>query len=93
MAFIIEVDNIKCGGCANTIRKRLQALPGVDTVEVMIEEGKVRVEADDSRRAAVVESLLQAGYPETGSAQGVASLKAKATSFVSCAIGRMGDKG
>lgn len=92
MAFIIEVDNIKCGGCANTIRKRLQALPGVGEVEVMVAEGKVRVAADESQRAAVVETLLQAGYPETGSAQGMASLKAKATSFVSCAIGRMGDQ-
>lgn len=93
MAFTIEVENIKCGGCANTIRKRLTALPGVNDVEVTVEEGRVRVEADESIRPAVVESLLQAGYPESGSAQGVASLKAKATSFVSCAIGRMGDKG
>lgn len=93
MAFSIEVENIKCGGCANTIRKRVMELAGVSHAEVLVEQGMVRVEADDSLRAAVVEALLQAGYPETGSAKGVASLKAKATSFVSCAIGRVGDKG
>lgn len=92
MAFSIEVENIKCGGCANTIRKRLMALPGVGDVQVMVEEGRVEVAADDSLRASVVETLLHAGYPEAGSAQGMASLKAKATSFVSCAIGRMSDK-
>jgi len=91
MTFIVEVDNIKCGGCANTIRKRLMALPGVEAVEVMIEAGQVRVEGNESIRPAVVESLLQAGYPETGSAEGLAALKAKANSFVSCAIGRMSE--
>ena len=44
-------------------------------------------------RAAVVAILLQAGYPETGTTKGMTSLKAKATSFVSCAIGRVGEKG
>lgn len=90
MVFSIAVENIKCGGCANTIRKRVMAVPGVRDAEVSTETGEIRVEADESCRAAVVESLLQAGYPETGSLGGVASLKAKATSFVSCAIGRMG---
>lgn len=92
MEFIIEVENIKCGGCVNTIRKRIMALPGVSDAEVMVEKGWVRVEADESKRSAVVETLREAGYPETGSAKGVASLKAKATSFVSCAIGRIDDR-
>lgn len=93
MTFVVEVENIKCGGCANTIRKRLMALPGVRDAEVMIEDGRIRIDADESRRAAVVDTLLAAGYPESGSATGVASLKAKAASFVSCAIGRIGEGG
>ena len=35
MAFIIEVENIKCGGCANTIRKRVMALPGISDAEII----------------------------------------------------------
>jgi copper chaperone len=93
MAFSIEVENIKCGGCAGTIRKRVMELPGVSDAEVLVEQGIVLVEADESLRSDVVEILLQSGYPETGSAKGVASLKARATSFVSCAIGRMSEKG
>jgi copper chaperone len=93
MAFSIEVENIKCGGCAGTIRKRVMELPGVNDAEVLVEQGVVLIEADESLRSDVVEILLQSGYPETGSAKGMASLKAKATSFVSCAIGRMGEKG
>lgn len=89
MAFSVQVENIKCGGCANTIRKRVTEIEGVSGAEVVVEEGLVKVEADESLRPAVVAALAKSGYPESGSVQGVASLKAKATSFVSCAIGRM----
>jgi copper chaperone len=89
MAFSVQVENIKCGGCANTIRKRVTEIEGVSGAEVLVEQGLVNVEADEALRPAVVAALAKAGYPESGSVQGVASLKAKATSFVSCAIGRM----
>lgn len=89
MAFSVQVENIKCGGCANTIRKRVTEIEGVSGAEVVVEQGLVNVEADEALRPAVVAALAKAGYPESGSVQGVASLKAKATSFVSCAIGRM----
>ncbi len=89
MAFSVQVENIKCGGCANTIRKKVVEIEGVSAAEVDVEQGLVTVEADEAVREAVVAALLKAGYPETGSAEGLASLKAKATSFVSCAVGRM----
>jgi copper chaperone len=89
MAFSVQVENIKCGGCANTIRKRVTEIEGVSGAEVVVEQGLVNVEADEALRPVVVAALAKAGYPESGSVQGVASLKAKATSFVSCAIGRM----
>ena len=89
MTYSIEVENIKCGGCANTIRKRVAEVPGVAGVVVDVEQGRVDVQGDEAGRGAVVQALLHAGYPERGSAEGVAALKAKATSFVSCAIGRM----
>ncbi|GAB4292162.1 MAG: hypothetical protein Kow0096_06810 [Thiohalomonadaceae bacterium] len=89
MAFTVQVENIKCGGCATTIRKRLTEIDGVSGAEVVVEQGLVKVEADEALRPAVVAALAKAGYPEIGSVQGMASIKAKATSFVSCAIGRM----
>lgn len=92
MTFSIQVENIKCGGCANTIRKRLRRIPGVGEVQVDVEQGLVQIQGDEALRASVTESLLHAGYPETGSASGMAAIKAKATSFVSCAIGRVSDK-
>jgi copper chaperone len=92
MTISLHVDNIKCGGCANTIRKRLQEIDGVAKVTVTVEEGLVEVEADEMLRSQLLETLDHAGYPESGSVEGLASVKAKAVSFVSCAVGRM-DKG
>ena len=89
MASTLQVENSKCGGCANTIRKRLLEIEGVSDVTVKVEEGEVEVAADESLRPQLVETLTSSGYPETGSVEGLSSVKAKATSFVSCAIGRM----
>jgi copper chaperone len=85
----IEVENIKCGGCANSIRKKLEALEGVDAVEVDVEAGVVSVEAPESALSEVKQALAKMGYPEVGSAEGLSALGAKAKSFVSCATGKL----
>lgn len=86
----IEVENIKCGGCANTIKGKLDALAGVSDVQVDIEHGRITLAAPDDARPRLIESLLASGYPEKGSVEGIKAARAKAKSFVSCAIGRMG---
>ena len=89
MSFTIAVKNIKCGGCANSIRKAISAVKGVSGVAVDVERGEVRVEGDEAARPDVAKRLLELGYPEKGTAAGISSAAAKAKSFVSCAIGRM----
>ena len=91
MTFEVSVENIKCGGCANSIVKGLQKLDGVAAVTVDVEQGRVTIEADDSLRAAATERLLKLGYPEQGSAAGFKAAKARSKSFVSCAVGRITD--
>ena len=44
MTVQVFVENIKCGGCANSIRKQLQTLKGVESVDVDVEQGQVTVE-------------------------------------------------
>jgi copper chaperone len=90
MKHIIDVENIKCGGCANTIMKTLGKLDGVEQVSVDIEQGRVSVDSANDNRAQLVETLLHNGYPEKGTAQGIQAATAKARSFVSCAIGKIG---
>ncbi|MGD2112441.1 MAG: heavy-metal-associated domain-containing protein [Gammaproteobacteria bacterium] len=90
MQHVIEVENIKCGGCASTIKGKLGALDGVSAVQVDVENGRITLEAPADSRASLVKTLLASGYPEKGSVEGIKAAGAKARSFVSCAIGRMG---
>ncbi|HRG21001.1 MAG TPA: heavy metal-associated domain-containing protein [Saprospiraceae bacterium] len=86
MIHTIEVENIKCGGCMNTIRQAIGKIDGVKGVE--IEENKTTVHIDsDTERDLLVQKLASLGYPEMGNN----NLLHQAKSFVSCAIGRMSD--
>jgi len=96
MTIIVSVENIKCGGCANSIRKQLLAIDEVADVKVDTEQGQVMIESsaessDDALRLQILQTLLKMGYPEVGSVEGLKSAGAKAKSFVSCAVGRMSD--
>ena len=90
MMHLFEVVNIKCGGCARSIDKALRALPGVRSVGVDVERGRVSAEAGADAREALLAELLRLGYPEAGSLEGLQALAAKGKSFVSCAVGRLG---
>lgn len=92
MDIIIVVDNIKCSGCANSIRKGLLKISGVISVEVDIGGESVLIAADRDVRRQAIERLAAMGYPEKGRAEGMQAMGAKARSFVSCALGRL-DKG
>ena len=90
MAYQIQVENIKCGGCSNTIRTKIGELAGIDGVEVNIAEGMVSSASPEaSTRTTAVAKLLKLGYPESGTAEGIAAPKAKAKLFVSYAVVRM----
>ena len=89
MAYEITVENIKCGGCAGTISKRLNEMEVVSDCQVDVEAGTVTVTGDESHKMQVSELLLNLGYPEIGTAEGLKAAKAKAKSFVSCAVGKM----
>ena len=68
---------------------RLKEMDAVDNCEVDIDNGVVSIDGDESGRAQVADKLLSLGYPESGTAEGIKAAKAKAKSFVSCAVGRM----
>jgi copper chaperone len=89
MEHAIEAENIKCGGCANTIVSALKRDPRVQDVSVEIAGGRVVVCAPDEARADIVKMLAGLGYPEKGSVEGLRSVTAKAMSFASCAVGRL----
>jgi copper chaperone len=89
MTYEIAVENIKCGGCASTITRRLNELDAVSDCQVDVEAGVVSITGDESSKTEVTQLLLNLGYPESGTAEGLKAAKAKAKSFVSCAVGKM----
>ena len=89
MSYTIAVENIKCNGCASSIRSKLTEQELVKTVDVDVEQGEVHVEGNPEWRDQVAIALAKMGYPEVGSVEGLKAAAAKAKSFVSCAIGRI----
>lgn len=80
----IAVENIKCGGCMNSIQTALLKLNGIENV--MIDKATETITITGTvERALVLEKLNDLGYPEKGDN----SLLKKAKSYVNCAIGRM----
>lgn len=84
----IEVQNLKCGGCANTITKKINELKGIEQVEVDTESKVVTVTHDDNSSAEDIKQVLRKnGYPEVGEENNFIH---KATSVFSCATGKLG---
>jgi copper chaperone len=87
MQHSIIVENIKCAGCMNSIKKALLDLEGIEQVSIDKTTETVNVEGR-ALREEIVHKLAQLGYPERGNN----SLLHKAKSFVSCAVGRISEE-
>lgn len=86
MESTLIVQNLKCGGCANSIKKALEKLDGVSKVAVEVTSSEIQVTHENLSNLNIVEEkLAYLGYPKQNSAN---SLSTKAKSFVSCGIGR-----
>jgi len=58
-----KVANVKCGGCATTIRDGLMSLPGVVEVAVEVSGGEVAVRGESLAHEVLVAKLIALGYP------------------------------
>lgn len=87
MNTILYIQNLKCGGCANTITKNIAAIDRVSNVLVTVEDSSVAFDCDTPETVQMVKDKLKVlGYPEDGTSN---TLGSKAKSYVSCAIGKM----
>jgi copper chaperone len=86
MEMQIKVENIKCGGCANSIRNAVMKVEGVSRAEVDVESGTITLDvAPEVKRETITSKLHTMGYPEPGKGSGLTT----AASFVSCMVGRV----
>jgi copper chaperone CopZ len=83
------VENLKCGGCANTIRKTISKFSSVQNVTVDPDQSRIDLEMDnsDNQIIQIKQKLTKIGYPERGEEN---NMLTGAKSYVSCAIGKMG---
>lgn len=83
----IIIQNLKCGGCENTILKNLLKIEGVSNVGIETSTSIVSLEyANESLLKTAKQTLTKLGYPPS---EEVNKISLKAKSYVSCAIGRI----
>ena len=65
----VPIEGMTCGGCARSIKRALEPLPGVEAVEVTLEPGQARLQIapGTTDRERVVQAIYDAGFdvPET----------------------------
>mgnify|MGYP005857379607 CR=1 FL=1 len=87
METVIEIENLKCHGCANTIKKSIAKMNGITKVEELFNPESELIEFDEKliTRNDILQTLSKLGYPEKGNNSLIKNMK----SYVSCAIGRI----
>jgi copper chaperone len=84
------VENIKCGGCANTITKGLNELGLKD---VIVDPQASFVEMDNPASTEILQKaiakLRSLGYPLVDTEEGLKAVALKAKSYLSCALGKI----
>jgi copper chaperone len=58
-----NAQNIKCMGCVNAIREGLAELPGVDRVEVDLQQSHVTVSGHELSIDELAKKMAALGYP------------------------------
>lgn len=83
----IEIQNLKCGGCANTVTKAVQSIEGISEISVDVETSKISFNAINTEVIQDVKvKLSKLGYPEINTTN---TTLHKVKSYVSCATGKM----
>lgn len=77
MSTIISVENLKCNGCASTIRKGLEQFDEIQNINIDIEKSSVEIEfVGDNKNIDIYKSKLhKLGYPEVGNNSTVLAAK------------------
>ncbi len=85
-----QVENVKCGGCASTLKSKLKEPFGEVEVDLEKMPREITLDLDNTQVEALRAALRNLGYPMSDEKLNLFdTTAAKAKSFVSCAIGRM----
>ena len=62
----LQVENVKCGGCASAIQEGLLTLHGIHDVTLEIESGAVTIHGEGYNDKDIHSKLNDLGYPVRG---------------------------
>lgn len=82
----IIVANLKCSGCATTIKTELLNTGGVNSVELDIEKDAISLSHENVDRELIIHKLHSIGYPEATEKNG---LLLQLESYSGCMIGKI----
>ena len=82
----IKIANLKCVGCATTIKKELLQLEGIYEVSVNNDTDSVTVTYNEEVRESITNRLHELGYPEATEKNG---LLLKLKSYSSWIVGKI----
>jgi len=82
----IIIANLKCNGCATTVKKELYKINGVQSVDVDVEFDAVSLSYENVDRSVIIKKLHSLGYPEATEKNWLLS---QLKSYGSCMIGKV----
>lgn len=84
-----EVENVKCNGCANTLKKKLADDFGDIDVSLDVFPRRITLDIQDSDIDKLRNVLKSIGYPMSDEKlDTIDNITTKAKSFISCATGK-----
>ncbi len=85
-----QVENVKCNGCATTLKNKLLSEFGNIEVNLEVEPREITLEMQEDKLEDLQTALRTLGYPLSTDELGmVDNTTAKFKSFVSCAVGKI----
>jgi len=86
-----EVINVKCGGCATTLKTALKKEFGEVEVNLDVEPRLITLDIEESAIPSLRTKLKKLGYPMSDEdLSKIEEFSTTAKSFVSCAVGKIG---
>ena len=83
----IIVANLKCGGCASSIKNKLKELHGIDSINIDLDSNNISIIHQGIVNRDIITAQLKAiGYPEATEENG---LLLQLKSYASCMIGKL----
>jgi copper chaperone CopZ len=85
-----QLENVKCGGCANTLKRKLKERYGEIEVNLDMFPREITLDINPDIVAELGAALKKLGYPFSSERLGfVDTGTTKAKSFISCAVGKI----